>query len=81
VQSFFMPLTEEQIFAEVKQWPLDRLTQLLDRLAGAMHSVDIDADELWKRETRSRLAEIEQGLVAGVPGQQVSDRIRGIVGR
>ena len=38
-------------------------------------------DAAWKQETRRRIAEIESGAVIGIPGEEVSDRIRKIVAR
>ena len=38
-------------------------------------------DAAWKQETRRRVAEIESGAVIGIPGDEVSARIREIVAR
>jgi putative addiction module component (TIGR02574 family) len=38
-------------------------------------------DAAWRQETRRRVAELESGVVTGIPGEEVSARIRKIVGR
>ena len=49
-----------------------------EELTGASGSA---IDAAWKQETRRRVAEIESGAVAGIPGEEVSARIREIVTR
>ena len=76
-----MPLTPDQIIEEVRRWPQDQVTELLDRLAGSLQPSDPVVEEAWKQETRRRIAEIESGAVRGIPGEEVSRRIRRQVGR
>ena len=38
-------------------------------------------EESWKQEIRRRIAEIESGLVQGIPGETVTANIRRLVGR
>jgi len=76
-----MPLTPDQIVEEVRRWPQEQVTELLDRLACNLHSEDPAWEEAWKKETRRRIAEIERGAVRGVPGEEVSAHIRKLVGR
>lgn len=76
-----MPLTPDQIVEEVRRWPQEQVTELLDRLAGTLQPEDAALDQAWKRETRRRIADIESGAVRGIPGEEVSNRIRQIVGR
>jgi putative addiction module component (TIGR02574 family) len=57
---------------------LDWLYAHEDELLGAS---DPGIDTAWKQETRRRVAEIESGAVTGIPGEEVSARIRKIVGR
>ena len=56
------------------QWFYDHEEQLLDET----DSVLVGA---WRQEVRQRIAEIESGTVNGVPGEEVSAKIRQIVGR
>ena len=44
-------------------------------------TTDPTVDQAWKQETRQRIAEIESGAVQGILGDQVSAKIRHIVGR
>ena len=76
-----MPLTPDQIVEEVRRWPQEQVTELLDRLFCTLHSEDPALEEAWKQETRRRIAEIESGAVRGIPGEKVSAHIRQIVGR
>lgn len=74
-----MPLTQDQIVEEVRRWPQAQVTELLDRLAGTLQPADPVLEQAWKQETRRRIAEIESGAVRGLPGEEVSNRIRQLV--
>lgn len=75
-------MTVDQIVDEARQWPCDQVAELVDHLTLSLHQrMDPDVEEAWKQETRRRIAEIESGQVAGVPGEEVSRRVRQIVGR
>jgi putative addiction module component (TIGR02574 family) len=76
-----MPLTPDQIVEEVRHWPQSRVTELLDRLTSTLHTDSPTFEAAWKQETRRRIAEIESGAVQGIPGEEVSTRIRKLVGR
>jgi putative addiction module component (TIGR02574 family) len=76
-----MPITPEQIVAETSQWPREQLAELVDRLTLSLHGTTRDTAEAWKNEVRRRVAEIENGDVRGIPGEEVSARVRRIVGR
>jgi putative addiction module component (TIGR02574 family) len=76
-----MPMTLDEIVEEVRRWPQEQVTELVDRLASTMHTDEPAVEEAWKRETRQRVAEIDSGAVRGIPGEEVSARIRRIVGR
>ena len=56
---------------------LDWLYAHEGELIGASDPV---VDTAWKQETRRRVAELESGGVTGIPGEEVSARIRKIVG-
>jgi putative addiction module component (TIGR02574 family) len=75
-----MPLTLEQIVEEARHWPPEKLGELVDRLTENMHPAKPEIEEAWKQETRRRLAEIENGKVQVVDGDEVSTRIGRIVG-
>lgn len=76
-----MPLTLEQIVEEARHWPSAKLGELVDRLTGELQPPGFDNDDAWKQEARRRLAEIENGTVQPVDGDEVSARLRRIVGR
>ncbi len=77
-----MPMTLDQIIEEAHRLPREQVAELVDRLTlELLHSVDPSIEDAWKRETRRRLEEIESGRVQAVPGDEVSARIRKIVGR
>lgn len=77
-----MPITPDEIVEAASHWPPEQLADLVDRLTLTLHhAVDPEIDDSWKQETRRRLAEIEGGHVQAVPGEEVSAKIRRIVGR
>jgi len=75
-----VPITLEQIVDEARHWPPEKVGELVDRLTEELQSFDPDNEEAWKQETRRRLAEVENGKVQPVDGEEVSARIRRIVG-
>ncbi len=76
-----MPLTPDQIVEEVRHWPAQCVTDLLDRLTTTLHADDSGVEGAWKQEARRRITEIESGAAQGIPGEAVSARIRKLVGR
>ena len=77
-----MALTLDQIVEEVNQWPDDVVADLVDRLMLARHGVSDPAlSATWRPTVARRVDEIRQRKVAGIPGEDVSSRIRQIVGR
>ncbi len=77
-----MPLTVEQIVEETRQWPPDRLAELLDSLNMELHQgISKEVSSAWKQEARRRLAEIQDGVGRPVSGDEVSAEVRRIVGR
>ncbi len=77
-----MAMTLDQIIAETLRLPKEQVAELVDRLTMDLHqSVDPALEAAWKKATRRRLDEISNGTVQGIPGEEVSARIRQIVGR
>jgi len=74
-----MPMTVEQIEAEVLKLPEQAQAELLGRL---MHSladtaaIDPDASEAWAQEAIHRDEEMESGSVAGIPAEGVFSELR-----
>ncbi len=77
-----MSLTLEQIVIETTHLPQEQLADLVDRLTLQLHGgIPADVEESWRQETRHRLEDIRSGREPGLPGEEVSARIRKIVGR
>lgn len=74
-----MPMTLNEIVEEVRHWPREQVTALVDQLASLIHGEDPETDAAWRQEIRQRIAEIESGVVSGIPGEEVSARVRRIV--
>ena len=75
-------MTLDQIVEEVNHLSPAQVAELVDRLTlNLHHAVDPQIEDAWKQEARRRLAELESGQVKTIPGQEVSERIRKIVGR
>ena len=75
-----MPMTLDQIVEEARHLPTEQVLELVDRLSEGLH-LSPGIEESWKAETRRRVADIETGKVQGIPGREVSARIRKVVGR
>ncbi len=75
-----MPMTLDQIVEEARRLPTEQVVELLDRLSEGLY-LRPGIEESWKAETRRRVADIEAGEVQGIPGAEVSARIRKIVER
>ena len=75
-----MSMSVEEIFEEARQLPNNQVIELLDRLSEELHLLPT-IEGSWAAQTRSRVAEITNGEVRGLPGAEVSARIREIAGR
>jgi len=77
-----MSMTLDQIIEEARRLPREQVADLVDRLTLELHqTIDPSVEAAWKKETRRRVADIESDHVQGLPGDEVSGRIRKIVGR
>ncbi len=77
-----MAMTLDQIVEETLSLSKEQVAELVDRLTMDLHqSADPALEAAWKKTTRRRLDEIGNGTVQGIPGEEVSVRIRQIVGR
>ena len=75
-------MTLDQIVEETRQLPTDVVAELVDRIWAARHGgMEAGIQEAWKQEARRRVSEIQNGQVEGIPGEEVSARIRKILGR
>jgi hypothetical protein len=77
-----MPMTVEQIVQETSQWPVDVVAELIDRITLAKHGgLTAEREAAWAEAAARRSAEIDSGKEKLIPGDEVSARIRKIVGR
>lgn len=76
-----MPMTLDQIVEEASRWPEEQLVELVDRLTERLHRVEPEIEAAWKSEIDRRVEEIQSGKVQGIPGEEVSARIRRKLGR
>ncbi len=75
-------MTVDQIVEETRQWPADVVAELIDRIALAKHGgVAPVREAAWSDVAARRAAELDSGQAKLIPGEQVSARIRKIVGR
>lgn len=77
-----MPLTLEQITAEAMRLPVESRVMLADRLVESLDSAELhDIERLWAAEAIRRRDEVRSGQVKSIPGEQVLDEVRRLVGR
>jgi putative addiction module component (TIGR02574 family) len=74
-------MTLDQIVEETRDWPPEKLGELVGRLTKDLHSSDQETEAAWQSEIDRRVQEIQTGQVQGIPGEQVSARVRKIVGQ
>ena len=74
-----MPMTVEQIEAEVLKLPEQAQVELLGRLMRSLAdtaAIDPDVAEAWAQEAIRRDEEMESGSVAGIPAEEVFAELR-----
>ena len=77
-----MPLTLDQITEEAMQLPAPSRALLADKLVESLESEDLDEiQRLWSAEAIRRRDEVRSGQVQPVPGEQVLEEVRRLVGR
>ena len=74
-------ITLEQIIEEARHWPPEKVGELVGRLTEDLHVSDPETDAAWQAEIGRRVDDIKSVKVKGIPGEEVSARIRKIVGR
>jgi putative addiction module component (TIGR02574 family) len=74
-------MTLDQIVEETRQWPPEKVGELVGRLTENLHTSDPEIEAAWQSEIARRVEEIQSGKVQGIPGDEVSARVRKIVGR
>lgn len=77
-----MSLTLDQITEEALKLPADSKALLADKLVESLGSEDTDEiHRLWSAEAIRRRDEIRSGQVQPVPGEEVLEEVRRLVGR
>jgi len=76
-----VPITREQIVEEARHWPPEKVGELVGRLTEDLHTGDPEIQTAWRTEVDRRVEEIQSGKVQGIPAEEVSARIRKILGR
>jgi len=77
-----MPLTFEELTEEAMQLPAAAKVELAGKLVESLESAEIDQiQQLWATEAVRRRDEIRSGKVKAIPGEQVLEEVRRIVGR
>ncbi len=74
-----MPMTIEQIEAEVLKLPEQAQEELLGRLMRSLadtSAMDPNVAEAWAQEAVRRDEEMESGSVAGIPAAEVFEELR-----
>jgi putative addiction module component (TIGR02574 family) len=75
-----MPITLDEIVEETKNWPPERVGELVDRLTEDLHTSAPEIEAAWKTEINRRIEEIESGKVKGIPLEESLARARKIAG-
>jgi putative addiction module component (TIGR02574 family) len=77
-----MSLTLDQITEEAMKLPADSKALLADKLVESLESEDLDEiQRLWSAEAIRRRDEIRSGRVQPIPGEEVLEEVRRLVGR
>ncbi|ETW98102.1 MAG: hypothetical protein ETSY1_20140 [Candidatus Entotheonella factor] len=74
-----MPMTVDQIEAEVQKLPEQAQVELLGRLMRRLTATSVmepDVAEEWIQEALRRDDEMESGSVVGIPAEQVFEELR-----
>ena len=75
-----MALTLDQILEETRNWPPEKVGELVDRLTADLHASDPETEAAWKTEITRRLDEIQTGQVQGIPVEEVFAKARRLLG-
>jgi putative addiction module component (TIGR02574 family) len=74
-------MTLDQIIEETRHWPPEKVGELVGRLIEDLHISDPEIEAAWQNQVARRIVEIQSGKVQGISGDEVSARIREIIGR
>ncbi len=65
-----------ELIDEAVSLPLEERAKVVDSLLLSMNAPDQEATSAWLAHARRRLAELRDGSVAPMPGEQLFERIR-----
>ena len=72
-----MPTAADKILDEALELPADARIGLVDRILASLNlPTQPEIDRLWAEEAERRVAEIDRGEVALVPGEEVFAKVR-----
>jgi putative addiction module component (TIGR02574 family) len=75
-------MTLDQIVEETRQLSREQVAELMDQLTLSLHqAMEPAVETAWKTEVSRRVEEIRSGKAQGILGEEVSARVRKIVGR
>lgn len=66
----------EDLFDEAVSLPVEKRTELVDKLLRSLNPTQDKIDELWAEEAERRAKEIREGSVKTIPGEEVFGKIR-----
>ena len=73
-------ISKDKLISEAISLPIEIRLQLVEKILESLNPSHKDIDELWAIEAERRVAEIENGEVETVPGEEVfrklQDRLR-----
>jgi len=82
MQTDDMNLSADQIVEETSDWPEDAVADLVDRIWRAKYGeIDPSVDKAWRDESRRRIADMESGIVQGIPLEETLAKARKITGQ
>ena len=65
-----------ELLSMAESLPVEIRTLLIDKLLSSLNQSEPEIDQLWSQEAEKRVAEIRDGKVATIPGEEVFDQIR-----
>ena len=66
----------EDLIAEATSLPIEGRALVVDSLLKTLNGSDPETDEKWLAVAKRRLEELRSGKVAGVPAEEVFEKIR-----
>ena len=64
-------ISKDELITEALPLPVELRIQLVDKLLESLNSTNKDIDELWAIEAERRVAEIEQGEIGSIYGEEL----------